>query len=90
MVPASRSTNPAIDVVHANSSADSHVKTYIALTTALFGLLTVTHVWRAIVEPSARDPWFIAITVVSALLCVWGSRVFLSVRQSAIRDYTNR
>jgi dolichyl-phosphate-mannose--protein O-mannosyl transferase len=59
---------------------DSDVKTYIALTAALFGLLAVIHVWRAIVEPSSRDPWFIAITVISALLCLWGSRLFLSVR----------
>jgi hypothetical protein len=56
------------------------VKTYLAVTTALFGLLAIVHVWRAIVEPSARDPWFVAITVVAALLCLWGGRLFIGLR----------
>ena len=56
---------------------------YLGLTSALFGLLTMVHVWRAVVEPKARDPWFIAITVVSALLCLWGGRLLLSTRAPA-------
>ena len=66
---------------------DSDMKTYIALTATLFGLLTVVHVWRAIVEPSSRDPWFFAITILSALLCLWATRLFLRARgNSGTRD----
>jgi hypothetical protein len=56
------------------------VKTYLAVTTALFGLLTIIHLWRAAVEPSARDPWFIAITALAALLCLWGGRLLMTAR----------
>lgn len=56
------------------------MKTYLAVTTALFGLLTIVHVWRAVVEPSARDPWFIVITIVAALLCLWSGRLFVAMR----------
>jgi hypothetical protein len=59
---------------------EASVKTYLAITTALFGLLTIVHVWRAIVEPSARAPWFILITGLSALLCLWGGRLFIAMR----------
>jgi hypothetical protein len=53
------------------------MKGYLAVTSALFGLLTVVHIWRAVIEPSARDPWFIAITVCSMLLCLWGVRLLM-------------
>lgn len=56
------------------------MKAYLAITTALFGLLTIVHVWRAAVEPSARDPVFFAITGVSTLLCLWGGRLLLATR----------
>lgn len=56
------------------------MKAFLAVTTVLFALLTVVHVWRAIVEPSSRDPWFIAITIVAALLCIWSGRLFVAMR----------
>jgi len=42
-------------------------------TGALFGLLTLAHVWRIIEESPelATEPWYIAITVIAATLCVW-------------------
>ncbi|MEP6493319.1 MAG: hypothetical protein ABJF01_11615 [bacterium] len=52
------------------------MKTYLALTSALFALLTIVHVWRAIVEPSVRNPWFLLITAVSAVLCLWALRLW--------------
>ena len=47
------------------------MKRYLWVTGVLFGLLTVVHVWRMFVESKARDPWFVLITAISALLCVW-------------------
>lgn len=49
------------------------MKTYLIATGALFGLLTVAHLWRMIsAEPEmARDPWYILITVAAAALCFW-------------------
>ena len=54
------------------------MKAYLATTAALFGLLAGVHVWRMIVERTtlATDPVFVTITVISALLCGWGARLF--------------
>lgn len=47
------------------------MKTYVLITGVIFGLLTVVHIWRMMVEPElATDPWFILITLASATLCV--------------------
>lgn len=53
------------------------VKTYTLITGALFGLLTVVHLWRVVVEGPAlaRDPWFVGVTLLSALLCAWAFRL---------------
>lgn len=59
------------------------MKTYLALTAALFALLTLVHLWRAIVEPGARNPWFFLITALSALLFVWAIRLW---RRTAVRS----
>ena len=58
------------------------MKAYLAVTGVLFALLTVIHIWRAIAESSslARDPWYIVITVISALLTFWAVRLLLSGR----------
>jgi dolichyl-phosphate-mannose--protein O-mannosyl transferase len=62
--------------------ARTDVKAYLMVTGAVFGLLTVAHVWRAIVESGliAREPWFILITALSAALCIWA---FTLLRRSA-------
>ena len=46
-------------------------------TGALFGLLTLAHVWRMIEESPqlAKDPFYILITVVAAVLSVWAWRL---------------
>lgn len=51
------------------------MKTYLGVTAALFGLLTLVHVWRVIVEPGSRDVWMFGITVLSAALCFWAARL---------------
>ena len=59
------------------------MKAYLVVTAALFGLLTVAHVWRMVVEASIRaDPWFLLTTVLSILLCAWGVRLLARTRNA--------
>ena len=60
------------------------MRPYLVTTGAVFGLLTVVHIWRMIAEgPSvARDPWYILITAIAAALCLWALRL---LRTSARR-----
>ena len=53
------------------------MRAYVMTTGAVFGLLTVAHVWRVIEErPSlVTDPSYILITVVAAALCLWAWRL---------------
>ena len=52
------------------------MKAYLITTGSVFGLLTVLHIWRAIVERHlATEPWFILITIASAALCLWAVRL---------------
>ena len=52
------------------------MKAYVMTTGVVFGLLTLAHLWRIIVERHlATDPIFILITVIAASLCVWAWRV---------------
>ncbi len=47
------------------------MRTYVIATGVVFGLLTLAHVWRLVVEPHYRtDPFFLTITAVSAALSV--------------------
>ena len=52
------------------------MKGYIGLTAVLFALLTIVHLWRAVIEPDVRTPWFAATTVVSFVLCLWAVRLW--------------
>jgi hypothetical protein len=48
------------------------MKAYVITTGAVFGLLTLAHIWRAIVERRvATEPWWVLITLIAAALCVW-------------------
>jgi hypothetical protein len=53
------------------------MKAYVITTGTVFGLLTLAHVWRALVEgPNmAKDPSFVLITVIAAALCLWACRL---------------
>ena len=53
------------------------MKAYVVTTGAIFGLLTLAHLWRMIEEGShvAANPAFLLITVASAGLCLWAWRV---------------
>ena len=54
------------------------MKSYVVITGAVFGLLVLVHIWRAIVEgmPLVRDPFYVIITLASAAFCFWAWRVF--------------
>ncbi len=59
------------------------MKMYVVTTGAIFGLLTLAHVWRMVEEGAhlAADPFFVLVTLASAVLCLWARRVFrLSAR----------
>jgi hypothetical protein len=53
------------------------MKAYVATTGAVFGLLTVAHVWRVLEEGQhlATDPGYVAITIVTTAFCVWACRL---------------
>lgn len=58
------------------------MKTYVTTTGAVFGLLTLAHVWRLVEEGSrVADPWWIGITVLAAALCVWAFRLLWVARK---------
>jgi hypothetical protein len=46
-------------------------------TGAVFGVITVVHVWRIIVEwpHLATEPWYLLLTVAAAALSVWAWRL---------------
>jgi hypothetical protein len=46
-------------------------------TGAVFGLLTLAHIWRVIEEGPhlAAQPWYVLITVAAAALCLWALRL---------------
>ena len=53
------------------------MKAYLIITSIIFGLITVAHIWRILAERSslARDPGFLLLTVLSAALCFWACRL---------------
>jgi len=53
------------------------MKAYVITTGTVFGLITLSHLFRVIVEGShlARDPIYILLTLVAASLCFWAWRV---------------
>ncbi len=58
------------------------MKVYVMTTGAIFGLLALVHVWRAVEEGPqlGKDPSFVVITLLAAALSVWA---FTLVRRAA-------
>jgi len=54
------------------------MRAYLLTTGAIFGLVTVLHLWRMLGESPrlATDPWFVLLTVATAALCLWAWRLF--------------
>lgn len=59
------------------------MRSYLAATAVLFGLVTLAHIWRALAESRAlaTDPWFVLLTIVCAALCIWGARLWATSRR---------
>ena len=53
------------------------MKAYVILTSVIFGLVTIAHIWRAMEEGShlMKEPFFLLLTLLAAALCVWGARL---------------
>jgi len=53
------------------------MKAYIITTGIIFGMITVAHIMRFLMEGSrlATEPVFILLTLLSAALCVWAWQV---------------
>lgn len=58
------------------------IKAYVITSGAIFGLLTIMHILRIIMENRhlASDPPFILLTLVSAVLFGWAVQVFRSLK----------
>lgn len=55
------------------------MKAYLMTTGAIFGLITLAHIWR-IIEEGRRlvtEPWYVLLTVAAASLCLWACRLLL-------------
>lgn len=53
------------------------MRAYLMTSGAVFGLVTLAHIWRAIEEGShlAKEPWFVLLTIFAAALCLWALRL---------------
>jgi hypothetical protein len=60
------------------------MKAYLVTTGTVFGLLALAHVWRVIGESRSLgvDPWFVAITLISAAISVWAFRLLKTSTRS--------
>lgn len=58
------------------------MKTYVATSGAIFGLITLAHLARIAAEGSrvAGDPWFVLLTIATAGLSVWALQVFRGLK----------
>ncbi len=54
------------------------MKSYVLTTGIIFGLITVVHIWRAIVENMSpvKEPSFVLFTLLTAALSVWAWKVY--------------
>ena len=52
------------------------MRTYVAVTGALFALLVVAHAVRAFQQPGQlEDPWFLAFTLLAIAIAAWAGRL---------------
>jgi hypothetical protein len=53
------------------------MKAYLMTTGAVFGLITLAHLWRMIDEwpRLATDPWYVSLTLAAGALCLWALRL---------------
>ena len=60
------------------------MKAYVTTTGAIFFLLTLVHLWRAIEEGPGllKNPWWVFITLAAAALSIWAWRLLRSAKQA--------
>ena len=59
------------------------MKVYVVTTGAIFGPLTLAHVWRIVEEGShVANPAFVIITLISGALCLWAWQLLRLSRRS--------
>ena len=56
------------------------MRTYVAITDVIFGLITVAHIWRLVAEGSrlVTQPFFVLLTVASTALALWAVQLLRS------------
>jgi hypothetical protein len=66
------------------------VRAYLVTTGSMFSLLTLVHVWRMIVEGTAvaSNPWWVLVTVASAVLAVWAWRLLRRLPGAGDADHS--
>jgi len=62
------------------------MRAFLTVTAIVFGLVTVAHIWRMVSESPnlAREPWFLALTILAAALCIWAVRLLVRQRRTNI------
>jgi hypothetical protein len=60
------------------------MKAYLITTGTVFGLITVTHIWRTLEEGLhlAKDPVFLLLTVAAVVLSGWAWRLLSRLSRS--------
>ena len=59
------------------------MKAFLITAAIVFDLVVLAHIARIVVEPSvARDPWFLGITLVAAVLSGWAWVLVLLLRRN--------
>ena len=52
------------------------MRSYVIATGVIFALVTLAHIWRIVEEPNlAREPWFVLLTIATALLSIGAWRL---------------
>jgi len=61
------------------------MKLYVIVTGILWGIITILHVVRIVLESRrlATDPSYIVLTLITAGLCVWAIQLILRSRKSS-------
>jgi hypothetical protein len=59
------------------------VKAYVMNSGAMFGVITLVHVWRVFEEGTrlVSEPWYVLITVAAAALCLWAWMLLRALRR---------
>lgn len=59
------------------------MKAYVLTTGVIFGLLTLTHLWRMVEEGTRlmTSVVFVSITALSAVFCVWAAALIVGSRR---------